>query len=277
MLPLLVLLLLSSARAEYPVYGGEAYQEIPDIQLPEIYYSFPADAKAEVHFDPLDALGRAGANYAIVTPAVLSGQRRDKIAEITPSGFEQASWSFIEGGHLYERCHLIGSQFATTTEIPENIITGTAYLNLHGMYVLENRIATYVQTSGNSIFYTVLPDFRDQELVCRGVLMLAAALGDPEAFSLAAYCFNVQPGVIIDYTNGYSDLAETSGTVSDQRFRQWAEAPEQDYVLNVKSHVFHLPSCSGVMTMKESNKKDFHGKREELIEMGFKPCGTCKP
>ncbi len=272
-----LLLIMAQAHAEIPEYQGYAYEEISEFNLPDAYYSYSKDARAEVHFDPLDELGRAGGNYAIVTPQVLSGQRRDNIASIIPTGFEQASYPFIENSYLYDRCHLIGSQFATTTEIPENVITGTFYLNWNGMHVLEDRVATYVQTTGNSIFYTVIPDFREQEVVCRGVLMIAATLEDPDEFSLAAYCFNVQPGVMIDYSNGYSDLAATAGTVTMQRSMQIQDEKEQTYIMNIKTHVFHYPGCSGVANMKEKNKKEYTGTREELIDLGYKPCGTCNP
>ncbi len=53
------LALLAGACAELPVFNGEAYQELTDLQLPEAYYGFREDAKAEVHYDPLDSLGRA--------------------------------------------------------------------------------------------------------------------------------------------------------------------------------------------------------------------------
>lgn len=272
-----LLLIVSISYAEMPVYNGEAYQELTEYQLPDKYYEISENAKAEVHFDPLDELGRAGGNYAVITPQVISGQRRENTAGIIPTGFEQASYPFIENNYLYERCHLIASQFATTTEIPENIITGTDYFNLKGMYVLEDRIASYVNTTGKSVFYTVIPDFRDQETVCRGVLLMAASLGTPDDFSLVAYCFNVQPGVIIDYSNGYSDLAETSGSVTVQRSLQIQESEEKTYIMNIKSHIFHNPGCSGVVNMKEKNKKEFTGTREELIDLGYKPCGTCNP
>ena len=56
-----------------------------------------------------------------------------------------------------------------------------------------------------------------------------------------------------------------------------AEKPGQDYVLNTSSKKFHYPSCSSVKDMKEYNKKDYHGTREELIERGYDPWGRCKP
>ena len=49
------------------------------------------------------------------------------------------------------------------------------------------------------------------------------------------------------------------------------------WVLNTRSKRFHLPGCSSVPTIKETNRGDFTGEREELIRQGYKPCGNCKP
>ena len=49
------------------------------------------------------------------------------------------------------------------------------------------------------------------------------------------------------------------------------------YVLNTSSHVFHDSSCRYVKDIKEKNKKEFFGTREEAIELGYKSCGNCKP
>ncbi|MBQ7625071.1 MAG: hypothetical protein IJS65_07340 [Clostridia bacterium] len=50
-----------------------------------------------------------------------------------------------------------------------------------------------------------------------------------------------------------------------------------DYVLNINSKRFHYPSCSGVASMKEKNRQDFNGTRQEVLDMGYSPCGICKP
>ena len=274
---LLGILTVCIAQAETLNFNGSAYVEYGDFQFPDLYYTFPADNKAEAHYDALDDQGRAGSCYAVVTRNAVDGQRRNTIADITPSGFQQAQYSFIEGGYLYQRCHLIGAQLAVGTEIPENLITGTTYMNLSGMYTLEMKVASYVLSTGKSVFYQVIPDFRGEEVVCRGVWILAAALEGPEDFSFQAYCFNVQPGVVIDYSNGYSDLAATAGKVDTPRESGGEEGTEMNYVLNIKSHVFHYPNCSGVSNMKENNKKEYSGNREDLINMGYKPCGICNP
>ena len=40
---------------------------------------------------------------------------------------------------------------------------------------------------------------------------------------------------------------------------------------------FHLPECSGVATMSESNRRDYTGSRQALLDQGYSPCGTCNP
>lgn len=49
------------------------------------------------------------------------------------------------------------------------------------------------------------------------------------------------------------------------------------YVLNTNTMKFHDPGCSSVSRIKEKNRGDFTGPREELLRMGYEPCGVCKP
>ena len=49
------------------------------------------------------------------------------------------------------------------------------------------------------------------------------------------------------------------------------------YVVNTNTHKFHYPACSSVSTIKDSNKWEYSGTRQELIEMGYDPCGKCHP
>lgn len=52
---------------------------------------------------------------------------------------------------------------------------------------------------------------------------------------------------------------------------------EKTYVLNTNTGKFHKPTCSSVDQMKESNKLEFTGTREDVIGMGYEPCGKCHP
>ena len=50
-----------------------------------------------------------------------------------------------------------------------------------------------------------------------------------------------------------------------------------DYVLNTNTKKFHYPSCKSVKQMSEKNKAFYNGTREEVIAMGYDPCGNCHP
>ena len=55
------------------------------------------------------------------------------------------------------------------------------------------------------------------------------------------------------------------------------QAKVKDYVLNTNSKKFHLPDCSGASQMSEKNREEFTGTRQELIDQGYDPCGSCEP
>ena len=48
------------------------------------------------------------------------------------------------------------------------------------------------------------------------------------------------------------------------------------YIGNKKSMKFHYPDCKSVGATKESNRVELYS-REEAIERGFSPCGSCHP
>lgn len=50
-----------------------------------------------------------------------------------------------------------------------------------------------------------------------------------------------------------------------------------EYILNTNSRKFHYPDCASVGDMKPSNKKEFTGDRDEVLNMGYVPCKRCNP
>lgn len=52
---------------------------------------------------------------------------------------------------------------------------------------------------------------------------------------------------------------------------------ELDYVLNTNTMKFHNPSCNSVSDIKDKNREDYHGTRDDVVARGFSPCGRCKP
>lgn len=49
------------------------------------------------------------------------------------------------------------------------------------------------------------------------------------------------------------------------------------YVCNTNTKKFHMPVCDSVNDMKEKNKMEVSLTREEVISLGYKPCGRCNP
>ena len=73
------------------------------------------------------------------------------------------------------------------------------------MLPFENMVADYVKETNNHVLYRVTPVFGADNLVASGVQMEAKSVEDNgEGILFNVYCFNVQPGVSIDYATGDS-------------------------------------------------------------------------
>lgn len=51
----------------------------------------------------------------------------------------------------------------------------------------------------------------------------------------------------------------------------------KDYVINTNTKKFHLPGCKSAVSMKQRNRKEYTGTRNELLEKGYEPCRICNP
>ena len=268
----------SISLGEIPAYSGSPYVELdgnePDFSQEELV------TDSFENYSPLDSLGRCGTAYACIGEDLMPTQDRESISEVHPSGWQTAEYDFVDGGYLYNRCHLIGFQLTGENANEENLITGTRYMNVEGMLPFENMTADYIKETGNHVLYKVTPVFEEENLVASGVVMEALSVEDDgEGISFHVYVYNVQSGVEIDYKTGASwESGETpSSDVASSQGTQAAEEEEQHYILNTNSHKFHLPECPSVDAMSEKNKEDYYGSREELIQQGYEPCGNCNP
>ncbi len=223
-------------------------------------------------YSPLDSLGRCGSAFALIGPETLPTMERGSIAEIKPVGWQNNLYDFIDGGYLYNRCHLVGYQLTSENANANNLITGTRYLNVQGMEPFEFLVRNYVTDTQNHVLYRATPLFTGNNLVADGVLIEAESIEDSgEGISFCVWCFNVQPGVIIDYATGAN---ESDGTVTTE---STIDVTQFDYIININSGKFHYPNCESVATISEKNMRGYNGTREELIDLGFEPCGSCKP
>lgn len=264
---------VSVSLEEVPAYSGSPYVELDGNQP-----GFSLEERTTDSFETystLDALGRCGPAYACIGQDLMPTEDRESISSVRPTGWVQAEYDFVEGGSLYNRCHLIGFQLTGENANEENLITGTRYMNVEGMLPFENMVADYIKETGNHVLYRAAPIFEGENLVASGVVMEALSVEDEgEGVCFHVYVYNVQPGVEIDYATGES--WETKDSASSALESQ-AEEQETDYVLNTSSKKFHLPDCSSVDSMSGKNRQEYHGTREELIAQGYEPCGSCHP
>ncbi len=238
-------------------------------------FTVPDTITAYENYSDLDSLGRCGVAEACLGPELMPTEERESISHVDPSGWKQAKYTgIVDGGYLYNRCHLIGFQLAGENDNEKNLITGTRFFNIEGMLPFENMIADYIKETGNHVMFRVTPVYKESlDLVAYGVIMEALSLEDNgEGISFSVFAYNIQPGVEIDYSDGSSHLTGETPAPKEEP----DEVPTH-YIVNTSSKKFHLPTCSGAKVIKESNREEREFNRDALIEEGFSPCGTCKP
>ena len=254
--------------ATIPEYCGDKYvvlnDNIPNFSESELYQ------EAFEKYSELDKYGRCGVAYAMLGRELMPTGPRESISEIKPSGWKTAAYEdLITDVYLYNRSHLIAHSLAGENANPNNLITGTDYMNKQGMLFFEEKVLDYIRETGNHVLYRISPIFHGEELVARGVQMEAFSVEDMgEGICFNVYVYNVQPGVEIDYKTGenwrdpaYYDDEETTGV----------------YIINTSSRKFHLDGCDGAYNMSSKNKRVFEGSRQVLIDQGYEQCGNCRP
>lgn len=273
--------------SDIPAYDGSgAYVAINN----NIPYFTEADytTTAFENYSALDSLGRCGVAYANVCQEIMPTEERGSIGQVKPTGWHTVKYDFVDGKYLYNRCHLIGYQLSAENANTKNLITGTRSLNVDGMLPFENMVADYVKEAKNHVLYRVTPIFNGNNLVATGVLMEALSIEDKgDGICFNVFCYNVQPGVTIDYATGDSALDRTVATTTPEQVTApparettlpASETPTgTTYILNTNTHKFHYPTCSSVGQMNESNKQEYTGVRDDLIAQGYSPCGRCNP
>lgn len=192
-----------------PAYSGNAYVSVNN-NIP-FFNEVDMVTTSYESYSNLDSKGRCGVCIASVGIDIMPTEDRGDIGNVKPSGWNQVKYpGIVDGNYLYNRCHLIGYQLTGENANVNNLITGTRYLNINGMLPFENMVADYVKESGNHVIYRVTPIFENENLLASGVLLEAKSVEDNgEDILFCVYCYNVQPGVSINYADGSSSLDGT--------------------------------------------------------------------
>ena len=260
-----------------PAYDGKAYVAINNNE--PFFTDSDMTTTAFENYSDLDSLGRCGVAYANICKDIMPTEERGKIGMIKPSGWHTVKYDVIKDRYLYNRCHLIGYQLAGENANPKNLITGTRYLNVEGMLPFENLVADYVNNTGNHVLYRVTPMFSGSNLVANGVLIEAKSVEDNGGGILFnVYCYNVQPGVGINYENGDSWLDGTTGSASSgsdtsATENSAADSSNSETMVHITAtgKKYHRAGCR---TLKKS---DTEVTLDEAKSMGLSPCGICNP
>lgn len=294
-----------------PAYDGKAYVAVNNNE--PFFTDSDMTTTAFENYSDLDSLGRCGVAYANICKEIMPTEKRGKIGMIKPSGWHTVKYDVIKDRYLYNRCHLIGYQLAGENANPKNLITGTRYLNVEGMLPFENLVADYVNNTGNHVLYRVTPIFSGSNLVANGVLIEAKSVEDNGGGILFnVYCYNVQPGVGINYENGDSWLDGTtpqeqsaqtgaaqnegsqsstgseagesgsSGSTTGSAASGSDTSPAENSVSDSSNSetMVHITATgkkyhrAGCRTLKKS---DTEVTLDEAKSMGLSPCGICNP
>lgn len=255
--------------AELPPYMDTPYVKINN-NVPEFEtYEIQEATTSYEFYSPLDDLGRCQEAQASIGQDLMPTEDRESLSGVSPSGWDNERYSCVDGGWIYNRSHLIGFQLAGEQANELNLITGTRYMNVEGMLPFENQVADYVKSTGNHVLYEVTPIYEGDNLVASGVQMEAYSVEDQgQGVQFNVYCYNVQPGITINYANGDSQGAGScmlsTSNISIQNTTTPTPTPEANgqtvYVSKTGSKYHSNPNCSNMknpssMTMEEAQAK----------------------
>ncbi|MBR5227964.1 MAG: DNA/RNA non-specific endonuclease [Clostridia bacterium] len=186
-----------------PEYSGAPYVVINN-NVP-FFENLGLTTSAFESYGELDEFGRCSVAVACIGEDLMPTEERGSIGSVKPTGWHTAKYEGIDGKYLYNRCHLIGFQLTGENANTQNLITGTRYMNTEGMLPFENMVADYIKETNNHVMYRVTPVFQGDDLLASGVVIEAKSIEDNgEGVLFNVYCYNVQPGINIDYATGDS-------------------------------------------------------------------------
>ena len=194
-----------------PEYSSEPYITINN-NIPNFTDEDFTTSSFEDYSD-LDNWGRCGVAFANLNKygtMPKEDENRKSLDKIIPSGWQDTEYPKINLANLYNKCHLIAFSLSAENANDKNIITGTRYFNISGMTPFENRVRKYLNDNPNNhCLYRVTPIYEGENKLANGITIEAESVEDRgKNICFYVYIYNVQPGVIIDYSTGESKLAE---------------------------------------------------------------------
>ena len=257
---------LQDLRATLPAL---AYDEVQTIELNDNTPLFgPLDLTLEngswETYGELDKLNRATSAEAMLNQDLMPTEKRGDISNVEPTGWKNKK---LGKSYLYNRTHLIGFALSGENDNWKNLITGTTQLNNPEMLRHEMDIKYYLeQDKNNYVRYSVTPIFKDNELLARGVHLMAQSVND-DTIRFNVYIFNIQDGVELNYADGSSlteeEIAEKERIAAqnedqDRIAAEEASVQAEPVEATTQSQETQYVDANGQGTIKGSNSGIYH-------------------
>lgn len=260
------------------LWSGAAYAEANGGRP---YFDIPRDPYETAIFSALDDYKRPGSAYAC-TAGTDGRPVQDPGWKDVPAGWQGAAYpDLVPGGPLYHKAMLIGSGLYAGKKDIRNMAAVTQYCEENGLGPVEAELSAHIEEFGGYLAVRVTPVYTGTNLLCDGVLIEAASIGgntddtdddpDNDSLSLCVFCYNVQPGVEIDYRDGSSSASGDGGWSGTDGYGN------HDYILDESGRTFHEGPCAAVAGMRDSQRREYRGPRSVLVENRYEPCGLCRP
>lgn len=215
-------------------------------------------------YGDLDNLNRATSAEAMLNQDLMPTEKRGDISNVEPTGWKNKK---LGKSYLYNRSHLIGFSLSGENDNWKNLITGTTQLNNPEMLRHEMDIKYYLeQDKNNYVRYSVTPIFKDNELLARGVHLMAKSVND-DTIRFNVYIFNIQDDVELNYADGSSvteeEIAEKDRIAAqnedqDRIAAEEASVQAEPVEATTQSQETQYVDANGQGTIKGSNSGIYH-------------------
>ena len=148
----------------------------------------------------------------------------------------------------------------------KNDVIGIHYMNMNGDEVYYHRyngslvVPTTAETNSPSASSYSLAD--------------SSSTSSSSAASTGSSATGSSDSNVSNWNNTDNSSGNTPSTNSTGGSSQ---SEKLQYVLNTNTYKFHLPGCREINKMSSENKRDYFDTRENIIAMGYSPCGKCNP
>jgi len=253
--------------SKIPAYSEKPYVAINN-NIPYFTDSDMTTVSYE-YYSNLDDAKRCQVVVANIGKDIMPTEERGEIGSIQPTGWQTVKYDNISGKYLYNRCHLIGYQLSGENANEKNLITGTRYLNVEGMFPFENMVADYVEETNNHVLYRVTPIFEGDNELASGVLMEAKSVEDNgKGILFNVYCYNVQPGININYKNGESSIKSTNNNTSSSNSVSKDNSANSNETISNTGDSNKLPNTGSDASSDESTSENIDKDSNEVANAG---------